>query len=274
MLQFGTRTFSRMAKRKAEEVDLSWCDDIDSQYNGPWDIRPHSLDVLNNRPLSVRFTPPVSFACGTPEVEDAAWLKYIDKHAHFVCKEGSLDKANYDSDTKTDKRMHYHAIVVSNKDAFRVMMNRIGCKGVFADYIEDNPRRPNWSLVKAFRYMCKDTPPIILVNKLGVPVERIHDDFHRIEAEVAAYKSAPKAKKIKSGQSWFDLVQSKVSKESMSNADIGAQILKIYRQHGKQIPAAHSMATMIGTIVYDNNANQQVPLSEQDLFRRLYPNLA
>lgn len=266
-------TFSRMSKRSISSDDLSWCDEVDSQYNSPWEIAPHSLDVLADKPLSVRFTPDVSFNADftVSVIDDKAWLAYVQKCAVICCREGEAIYGNYVDKKKESKRLHYHAIVVSNKDAFRQRMHRLGLKGVFCEQIEDNRKYPNWSLTKAFRYMCKDGDMVVRGN---YPVERIHDDYWATHAEVAAYKAQPKAKRIKSNQSWFDFVQSKVSNVSMSAVDIGCEILDIYRQHGKQLPAHHTISAMINTIMFDNNKNVEFPLSRHDLFRRLYPNLA
>lgn len=241
-----------------------------------WHIGDNDLDSLNRIPLHVRFTPPVIFDSNHQvlEIRDTEWLKFVEKKAELCAREGDAIWEHYQKDTKQeeDKRLHYHAIIVSTEEALEKWFQRqkYGGKNIKSIVKTVDPTK-NYTLVKCFRYVCKDGRFVVTRN---YSVDRLRNEYWMIDAEVTAYKESTKKQKKRKFDSWTDEVYANISHSSTTQAGVGVEIMNYYLKKGKLLPQPYVMGQMTATFVAKNNALAEVPMSDLELFRRLYPNLA
>lgn len=239
-----------------------------------WSIADNQLDSLNRIPFHVRFTPPVIFDDDKKviEVKDGEWLKFVEKKSEVCFREGQLRWEHYQSKTKKEeeKRMHYHAIIVSTEDALTKWFQRQGLSAYKSILKSVDPSK-NYNLTKCFRYVSKDGDCV--VNK-GYPVERLRKEYWYVDAEVTAFKESTKKDKKRKFDNWTEELYENVSHTATTQASIGVDIMRYYHKKGRLLPQPYIMGQLTATFVYRNNLKADIPVSEEEMFRRLYPNLA
>lgn len=260
-----------------EEVENMMAEDRDVGGNYKyWSISDFALDSLNRVPYHVRFTPVVVWTEDhlPYKIEDLAWRKYVEKNAEVCFQEGEARWENYQSKTKEkeEKRLHYHAIIVTTEEAMKKWFQRQGYTGSNIKHIAKcvDPEE-DYDLTKCFRYVSKDGKCV--ANK-GYPVDRIRAEYWMVDAEVQKYKTSDKKEKKRKFDNWTDEVYANVSHDAMTQTAIGVEIMQYYHKKGKMLPHSYLMGQMTATFVYRNNLQAEYKLSEEDVFRRLYPNLA
>lgn len=262
-------------KRRKEEAD----EELEAKRGAnsvPWSIEGNSLDSLNRIPLSVRFTPVVIFAEDKTvlEIRDIEWKKFVEKRAEVCFREGEAVWEHYQSETKGDeeKRLHYHAVIVSTEDAMTKWFQRQGYSGRNVKDIRPcNDVSRNYTLTKAFRYACKGGD---CVANRNYPVDKIRRDYWEIDAEVTAYKESTKKQKKRKFVNWSEEVYAHISQDATNQVAIGCDIVDYYHKVGKLMPQPYIMGQMINTFIFRNNLKSDHPLSREDMFRRMYPSLA
>lgn len=249
--------------------------DVGAEYV-PWNILDNQLDSMNRTPHTIRFTPTVVFAedHSVISIEDDAFLRWMESNPYVqLCfKEGEAVWKHYQKEKgKEDKRLHYHAVIVSTKPAINKWLER---NKIFAEQrcVKAAVNADEgYTLVKAFRYTCKGGHCI--VNR-GYPVDRIRHDYWYIKEQIDKYKESNKCEKKRKFACWSDEVYANVSHTATTQTAIAIDIIRYYHKCGKLLPQPFLMGQMCSTFVYRNNLEADHPISDVEMVRRLYPNLA
>lgn len=241
----------------------------------PWDILDNQLDSLNRIPFTIRFTPTVIFAEDhtVMSIGDDGFLRWMEKSSEICFKEGEAIWSHYqETKDKKDKRLHYHCVIVSTRGAINKCLERLGITHAQRCVKKAVEPAEGYTLVKAFRYTCKGGHCV--VNRGSYPVSRICNDYWYIKHQVDEYKKSSKSEKKRKFATWTDELYANVSHTATTQAAIAVDILRYYHKCGKLLPQPYMMGQLCATFVYRNNLEADHPISEEEMVRRLYPNLA
>lgn len=171
-----------------------------------------------------------------------------------------------------DKKDHFHFYVEGVINTWRTYFKRHigGGNAVYAI------KKCDEDYIGYLRYICKGEnggEPKVLFSD-GYDIKKLHDEFIEVGKEMKAAAQLNKKRKRPTNvlEECWEYVQEKCTCSSTQTVII-ATIMDWYYEHRMRLPNNASMSTMCNTYIQWFNKSSLLPLSSEDLARRLYPTL-
>ena len=172
-----------------------------------------------------------------------------------------------------DKKDHFHFYVEGVLNTWRTYFKRHigGGNTVYSVKQCDD------DYMGYLRYLCKGEnggEPMVLFSD-GYDIKKLHDEYIEVGKEMKAAAQLNKKRKRPTNvlDECWEYVQENCTCSS-TQTGIGVAIMKWYYSHRMRLPNTASMSTMINTYMQWFNETAVRPISDDDMFRRLYPTLS